>query len=128
MTAPSLNIRQTIVQLLSNMQDGKEIRAYLQRFSSIDQSRFAVIKIGGAILQDRLRETADALAFLHTVGLTPIVIHGGGPQLDLTLKERGIETPKIDGLRVTDAATSARRIHSYRTTRNCSMDMSLRDI
>ena len=105
MTAPSLNTRQTIVQLLSNMQDGKEIRAYLQRFSSIDQSRFAVIKIGGAILQDRLRETADALAFLHTVGLTPIVIHGGGPQLDLTLKERGIETPKIDGLRVTDAAT-----------------------
>jgi acetylglutamate kinase len=104
-TAPSLNTRQTIVQLLSNMQDGKEIRAYLQRFSSIDQSRFAVIKIGGAILQDQLRETADALAFLHTVGLTPIVIHGGGPQLDATLKERGIETPKIDGLRVTDAAT-----------------------
>ncbi|OFW99610.1 MAG: acetylglutamate kinase [Alphaproteobacteria bacterium RIFCSPHIGHO2_12_FULL_63_12] len=105
MTTPSLNTRQTIVQLLSNMQDGKEIRSYLQRFSSIDQSRFAVIKIGGAILQDQLKETADALAFLHTVGLTPIVIHGGGPQLDATLKERGIETPKIDGLRVTDAAT-----------------------
>ena len=82
MTTPSLNTRQTIVQLLSNMQDGKEIRAYLQRFSSIDQSRFAVIKIGGAILAEQLRETADALAFLHTVGLTPIVIHGGGPQLD----------------------------------------------
>ncbi|MEK7265864.1 MAG: hypothetical protein AAB227_07170, partial [Pseudomonadota bacterium] len=105
MTTPSLNTRQTIVQLLSNMQDGKEIRAYLQRFSSIDQSRFAVIKIGGAILQEQLKETADALAFLHTVGLTPIVIHGGGPQLDATLKERGVETPKIDGLRVTDAAT-----------------------
>ncbi len=105
MTAPSLNTRQTIVQLLSNMQDGKEIRAYLQRFSSIDQSRFAVIKIGGAILAEQLKETADALAFLHTVGLTPIVIHGGGPQLDATLMERGIETPKIDGLRVTDAAT-----------------------
>lgn len=105
MTTPSLNTRQTIVQLLSNMQDGKEIRAYLQRFSTVDQSRFAVIKIGGAILQDQLKETADALAFLHTVGLTPIVIHGGGPQLDATLKERSIETPKIDGLRVTDAAT-----------------------
>jgi acetylglutamate kinase len=103
MTAPSLTTRQTIVQLLSNMQDGKEIRSYLQRFSAVDQSRFAVIKIGGAILRDQLQETADALAFLHTVGLTPIVIHGGGPQLDATLKERGIETPKIDGLRVTDA-------------------------
>lgn len=105
MTAPTLATRQTIVQLLSNMQDGKEIRAYLQRFSSIDQSRFAVIKIGGAILQEQLKETADALAFLHTVGLTPIVIHGGGPQLDSVLSERGVVTPKIDGLRVTDAAT-----------------------
>jgi len=105
MTAPTLNTRQTIVQLLSNMQDGKEIRSYLQRFSSIEQTRFAVIKIGGAILQDQLKETADALAFLHTVGLTPIVIHGGGPQLDAVLKERGVETPKVDGLRVTDAAT-----------------------
>lgn len=103
MTAPSLSTRQTIVQLLSNMQDGKEIRSYLQRFSSIDQSRFAVIKIGGAILKAQLQETADALAFLHTVGLTPVVIHGGGPQLDGALAERGIETPKIDGLRVTDA-------------------------
>jgi acetylglutamate kinase len=105
MTTPTLATRQTIVELLSNIQDGKEIRAYLQRFSALDQSRFAVIKIGGAILQDQLKETADALAFLHTVGLTPIVLHGGGPQLDKVLAERGIETPKIDGLRVTDART-----------------------
>jgi len=96
--------RQTIVQLLSNMSDGKEIRAYLQRFSEVDQSRFAVIKIGGAILGDQLEETASALAFLHTVGLTPIVLHGGGPQLDRKLAEAGVETPKIDGLRVTSAA------------------------
>jgi acetylglutamate kinase len=102
---PNRYTRETIVQLLSNMQDGKEIRNYLQRFASVDQSRFAVIKIGGAILQENLKETADALAFLHTVGLTPIVIHGGGPQLDKTLSERKIETKKVDGLRVTDAAT-----------------------
>ncbi|MCA8888502.1 MAG: acetylglutamate kinase [Parvularculaceae bacterium] len=93
--------RQTIVQLLSNMSDGKEIRSYLQRFSDAGQSRFAVIKIGGAILQEQLEETASALAFLHTVGLTPIVLHGGGPQLDAALSERNIQTPKIDGLRVT---------------------------
>ncbi len=105
MTNPSLNTRQTIVQLLSNMQDGKEIRAYLQRFAAVDQSRFAVIKIGGAILRNNIEETASALAFLHTVGLTPIVLHGGGPQLDETLAQRGIATDKIDGLRVTDAAT-----------------------
>ncbi|GAB4520089.1 MAG: acetylglutamate kinase [Amphiplicatus sp.] len=99
----SRSTRQTIVQLLSNMQDGKEIRSYLQRFSAVDQSRFAVIKIGGAILQDEIEETASALAFLHTVGLTPIVLHGAGPQLDSALQARGVDTPKIDGLRVTSA-------------------------
>ena len=98
-------IRQTIVQLLSNMSDGKEIRSYLQRFSEVDQSRFAVIKIGGAILAEQLEETAAALAFLHTVGLTPIVLHGGGPQLDAALQSASIDTPKLDGLRVTNAET-----------------------
>ena len=77
-TTPNRDVRQTIVHLLSNMSDGREIRSYLQRFSEVDRSRFAVIKIGGAILADHLEETAAALAFLHTVGLTPIVIHGGG--------------------------------------------------
>lgn len=92
---------QTIVQLLSNVSDGKEIHFYLQRFSELDQSRFAVIKIGGAILQDRLEETAASLALLHTVGLTPIVIHGGGPQLDEKLERDGVTSEKADGLRVT---------------------------
>ena len=96
--------RETIVQLLSNMSDGKEIRSYLNRFSEVDQSRFAVIKIGGAILRDELEDTAAALAFLHTVGLTPIVLHGGGPQLDERLTDAKIDTPKIDGLRVTNEA------------------------
>ncbi|MGF1545129.1 MAG: acetylglutamate kinase [Parvularculaceae bacterium] len=95
--------RQTIVQLLSNMSDGKEIRTYLQRFAEVDRERFAVIKIGGAVLRDTLEETANALAFLHTVGLTPIVLHGGGPQLDAALAAAGVETPKHDGLRATSA-------------------------
>ena len=99
--ASNRDVRQTIVHLLSNMSDGKEIRSYLQRFSEVDRSRFAVIKIGGAVMRDRLDETAAALAFLHTVGLTPIVIHGGGPQLDETLAKRGLATERIDGLRVT---------------------------
>ena len=96
------DVRQTIVHLLSNMSDGREIRSYLQRFSEVDRSRFAVIKIGGAILAEHLEETAAALAFLHTVGLTPIVIHGGGTQLDRALDQRGIESRRIDGLRVTE--------------------------
>lgn len=99
--APNREIRQTIVQLLSNVSDGKEIRTYLQRFSEVDKSRFAVIKIGGAILRDQLEETAASLAFLHEVGLTPIVLHGGGPQLDQYLSTNAVESRKVDGLRFT---------------------------
>jgi len=94
---------QIIVQLLSQISDKKEIRSYLNRFSEVGRTRFAVIKIGGAIIAEQLEETASALAFLHRVGLTPIVLHGGGPQLDDEITKRGIDTPKINGLRVTNA-------------------------
>lgn len=98
---PTRDTRQTIVQLLSNVSDGKEVHFYLQRFAESGTTRFAVIKIGGAILRDRLEETAASLALLHTVGLTPVVIHGGGPQLDNALATAGVVADKIDGLRVT---------------------------
>ena len=98
------DVRQTIVQLLSNMRDGKEIREYLRRFSHQDQARFAVIKVGGAIIRDDLDSLAAALAFLQTVGLSPVIVHGGGPQIDDALKDAGIETPRYDGLRSTPEA------------------------
>ena len=101
MTGQDTTIRQTIVQLLSNMSGSKEVRTYLQRFSGVEADRFAVIKIGGAILEEELEATAAALAFLHQVGLTPVVIHGGGPQLDRAVDAAGITTEKRDGLRVT---------------------------
>jgi acetylglutamate kinase len=83
------------------MRDGREVRQYLQRFAQLDQSRFAVIKVGGATLRDDLATLSDALAFLQSVGLTPVVVHGGGPQLDDALAKSGIKTEKRDGLRVT---------------------------
>ena len=79
-------VRSAIVQLLSNMRDGKEIREYLNRFSELDQERFAVVKVGGAIIEEDLDALAAALAFLQSVGLAPIVVHGGGPQLNETLE------------------------------------------
>jgi bifunctional N-acetylglutamate synthase/kinase len=117
--APNRDVRQTIIQLLSNVSDGKEIRAYLQRFSEIERTRFAVIKVGGAILRDRLDETAASLALLHTVGLTPIVIHGGGPQLDERLDREGTKTEKVDGLRVTtpDVLDAARDVFTDQNIR-----------
>ena len=105
--APARDTRRTIVQLLSNVSDGREIHTYLQRFSQLEETRFAVIKIGGAILREGLEETAASLALLHTVGLTPIVIHGGGPQLDERLAHAGIETEKVDGKSLKDIFLAA---------------------
>ena len=93
--------RQTIVRLLSSMGSAKEISQYLKRFSQLDAARFAVVKVGGAVLRDDLAALVSSLAFLQDVGLTPIVIHGAGPQLDVELAAAGIEKQTIDGLRVT---------------------------
>jgi acetylglutamate kinase len=93
--------RQTIVRLLSSMGSAKEISQYLKRFSQLDAARFAVVKVGGAVLRDDLEALTSSLAFLQDVGLTPIVIHGAGPQLDAELAAAGIEKRTVDGLRVT---------------------------
>ena len=93
--------RQTIVRLLSSMASAKEISQYLKRFSQLDAKRFAVVKVGGAVLRDDLEALTSSLAFLQQVGLTPIVIHGAGPQLDAELSAAGLEKVTRDGLRVT---------------------------
>ena len=96
-------VRSAIVQLLSHMRDGKEIREYLNRFAQLDQERFAVVKVGGAIIEEQLDSLAAALAFLQSVGLAPVVVHGGGPQLNTALKAAGFPEERRDGLRVTPA-------------------------
>src|SRR4249920_4252798 len=95
------DLRSTIVRLLSNMASAKEIQQYLKRFSQLDAERFAVVKVGGAILRDDLDALVSSLSFLQQVGLTPIVVHGAGPQLDLEMQKAKIEKQIVDGLRVT---------------------------
>jgi acetylglutamate kinase len=93
--------RQTIVRLLSSMASAKEISQYLKRFSQVGAKRFAVVKVGGAVLRDDLEALTSSLAFLQEVGLTPIVVHGAGPQLDEELAAAGIVKQTVNGLRVT---------------------------
>jgi acetylglutamate kinase len=98
------DLRTTIVRLLSNMASAKEIQQYLKRFSQLDAARFAVVKVGGAVLRDELDALVSSLSFLQQVGLTPIVVHGAGPQLDAEMEAAGIDKRTVDNLRVTDAA------------------------
>jgi hypothetical protein len=75
------------------------IRAY--------RDRIVVIKYGGsAMVDETLRSTfADDVAMLHYVGIKPVIVHGGGPQISRAMGQRGIEPQWIDGLRITDADT-----------------------
>ena len=104
--------RATIVRLLSNMASAREIHLYLKRFSQLDASRFAVVRVGGAVLRDELDALVSSLAFLQQVGLTPIVIHGPGPQLDEDLAAEGIQARQIGDIRYTspEALAVVRRV------------------
>jgi len=79
---------------------------YIRRFSG----RTVVVKYGGNALAgtsegDALALFAEDIVLMHTVGIRPVVVHGGGPQIDSMLRDLGIEASFVDGLRVTDDAT-----------------------
>lgn len=103
--ANDLSTRGMIVQTLSTVGSKREVQQYLSLFTSVSQQRFAVIKVGGAILTDYLDELCSSLAFLYTVGLYPVIVHGAGPQLNNLLEQAGVEPQFEEGIRITDAKT-----------------------
>lgn len=80
-----------------------EALPYLQRFA--DQT--IVIKYGGnAMVEEELKASfASDITLLKQVGINPVVIHGGGPQIGNHLAKIGKEAKFIDGMRVTDSET-----------------------
>jgi acetylglutamate kinase len=76
---------------------------YIQRFTG----RTIVIKFGGnAMVDDELREHfARDVVLMKLVGMNPIIVHGGGPQIGQLLKRLNIESQFVDGMRVTDEHT-----------------------
>nr|WP_298892297.1 acetylglutamate kinase [uncultured Acinetobacter sp.] len=80
-----------------------EALPYIQRFSG----KTVVVKYGGNAMTDPELESSFArdIVLLKTVGINPVVVHGGGPQVDNLLKQLGRESDRIDGMRVTDAPT-----------------------
>ncbi len=80
-----------------------EALPYIQRF----RDAVVVVKFGGnAMVDPILSETfAEDVVLLRSVGLKPVVVHGGGPQIGDLLSRLGKETEFVDGLRVTDEET-----------------------
>lgn len=80
-----------------------EALPYIQEFAG----RTVVIKYGGAAMKDSsLKDKVMRdIVFLSCVGLRPVVVHGGGPEINSWLDKLGIEPQFKNGLRVTDAPT-----------------------
>lgn len=94
-------LREVVIQVLSELGSSREAQYYLRRFSRTDSQRFAVIKVGGAVIEDKLDVLATSLTLLSNLGLLPIIVHGAGPQLDRALAEAGVTSEKPGGMRVT---------------------------
>ena len=83
-----------------------EALPYIRRFAG----RTVVVKYGGNALagtseHDALALFAEDIVLMHTVGIRPVVVHGGGPQINDLLARLGIESRFSGGLRVTDGPT-----------------------
>lgn len=80
-----------------------EALPYLQRF----QGKTVVIKYGGnAMVDEQLKaDFARDIVLLKTVGINPVVVHGGGPQIGSLLKKLNIKSEFVDGMRVTTTET-----------------------
>ncbi len=89
----ALNIAQVLTEALP----------YIQRFTG----KTIVVKFGGnAMVDPQLHESfARDIVLMKLVGMNPVVVHGGGPQIGALLEQLNISTEFVDGMRVTDART-----------------------
>ncbi|MGA2775433.1 MAG: acetylglutamate kinase [Candidatus Omnitrophota bacterium] len=80
-----------------------EALPYIKKF----HNKIIVIKYGGSILgEEKIRKgVLEDIVFLSFMGLKPVLVHGGGPNISDRLRQSGVKTEFIDGMRVTDEST-----------------------
>jgi acetylglutamate kinase len=80
-----------------------EALPYIQKYAG----KTIVVKYGGNAMTDPALQQSFArdIVLLKQVGINPVVVHGGGPQIGNLLKQIGKESHFVDGMRVTDAET-----------------------
>src|SRR5215210_7834898 len=79
-----------------------EALGYIRTF----RDRLTVLKLGGSAMEDpaALRATLQSVVFLETIGLRPVLVHGGGKPIDRAMAASGLVPRKIQGRRYTDDA------------------------
>src|SRR5213593_838889 len=82
-----------------------EALSYIRTF----RDRLTVIKLGGSAMEDpdTLRATLQDVVFMETVGMRPILVHGGGKAIDRAMATTGLKPRKVQGRRYTDDETLA---------------------
>src|SRR5438105_3698034 len=80
-----------------------EALSYIRQF----HARVIVIKLGGSAMEDpeALKATLQDVVFMETVGMRPVLVHGGGKPIDRAMAEAGLKPRKVQGRRYTDDAT-----------------------
>lgn len=92
---------ETIDERIRRAQVLIEALPYIKRFSG----HIMVIKLGGSTIDDSVDAFLQDLVLLRFVGMKPVLVHGGGPEITAWQQRVGIEPRFVNGLRVTDAPT-----------------------
>ncbi len=80
-----------------------EALGYIQRFAD----KIVVVKIGGSVMDDpqALADMLTDVVFMNTVGMRPVIVHGGGKAISSAMEQRGLEVQFVQGRRYTDQRT-----------------------
>jgi acetylglutamate kinase len=103
-----------------------EAVGYIRTF----RDRQTVIKLGGSAMEDpeALRATLQSVVCLATVGLRPVLVHGGGKPIDRAMSEAGLKPRKIQGRRYTDDETLAIVVRVLTDEINAGIVRQIRDL
>jgi Amino acid kinase family len=81
---------------VENLADAEDLTRWLREGRAGAQGRTVIIKVGGEVVDTGLDELADALSALRAAGASPIVVHGGGPQMNKEIERLGLK-PRYEG-------------------------------
>lgn len=89
-------------KVLSHLSRSSEAQYYLNHYHNRTTDQWIIIKVSGQVLANQMASFVDAISLLYELGLTPVILHGAGSQIDDALNEKNIPIEKLDGLRVTN--------------------------
>src|SRR5579862_4002391 len=103
-----------------------EALSYIRQF----RDKLTVIKLGGSAMEDpdALKATLQDVVFMETVGLRPVLVHGGGKPIDRAMAEAGLQPRKVQGRRYTDDDTLAIVVRVLLTEINTGIEAQIRQL